>query len=90
MSKKELIDDLSSMAGGIPKKTVEAVLDALAAKAQQAMSNGQEINLPGVGKLAPVTRAARTGRNPKTGDPVHIPERWSVKFKPSSTLKAAL
>lgn len=46
--------------------------------------------LPGIGKLVVVERAARMGRNPKTGEALEIPARKAVGFKPSGTLKGAI
>jgi hypothetical protein len=37
--------------------------------------------VPGLGKLVVVDRAARMGRNPKTGEPLHIPAKRSLKFR---------
>ena len=44
------------------------------------------VRLPKVGSFAITRRAARTGRNPRTGKPVRIPARNAVKFTPSQTL----
>ena len=46
-----------------------------------------EAVLRGLGKLKATTRAARTGRNPQTGEPVEIPERMAVKFSAGKALE---
>lgn len=51
---------------------------------------GGEFFLPRLGKLAAVRTKARDGRNPKTGEKVHIPARLRVVFKPSKTFKELL
>ncbi|MDR1359467.1 MAG: HU family DNA-binding protein [Deltaproteobacteria bacterium] len=51
---------------------------------------GGEASIPGVGKLRVKTRAARKGRNPRTGKALDIPERRAVVFSMGKDLKAAL
>ncbi|MCK8604406.1 HU family DNA-binding protein [Desulfoferrobacter suflitae] len=46
----------------------------------------EPVQLTGFGTFEPVTRKARTGRNPKTGEPVSIPEKTTVRFRPSKKL----
>ena len=89
MSKKEVIDAIAEQSG-VAKKAVIAVLDALATNATGALNNYGEFNLHGIGKLTTQVRTARTGRNPRTGETVDIAASTTVKFKVSSTLKAAV
>lgn len=66
-------------------------LTALKDVATHEMAEGPgEFSLHGIGKFKAIPRSARTGRNPKTGEPVQIEQSWSISFKASSTLKAAL
>ncbi|MDR2075588.1 MAG: HU family DNA-binding protein [Desulfovibrio sp.] len=51
-----------------------------------AILSGDGARLPGVGSFSLTRRAARTGRNPRTGGPVRIPARNAVKFSPSRSL----
>jgi DNA-binding protein HU-beta len=90
MTKKQLVQDLSCMAGNVPHSIVASVLEALTQRTRQALSEGQEMAIPGIGKLTTTTRSARAGRNPKTGEPVDIPPSRGIKFKPSSSLKTAI
>jgi nucleoid DNA-binding protein len=62
--------------------TVTAIVEALA--------SGQDVELRGFGSLRLVQRAARPGRNPKTGEPVSIPAKRAVKFKPALELRKRL
>lgn len=48
------------------------------------------MNLAGIGTFSPSVRAARTGRNPRTGEPLELPETTVVSFAPSKTLKDKL
>ena len=89
MTQHELIKNIAG-ATGLPQRAVEDTLKALADQAHAAAFSGQEITLPGIGKLAVTHRAARTGRNPQTGAPVEIPARVAVKFSASKALAEAL
>ena len=51
---------------------------------------GEDVVIPGLGKFKVVSKAARTGRNPRTGEAVSIAAHKAVKFHQTSTLKAAL
>lgn len=51
---------------------------------------GEDVNLPGIGKLKVKTRNARTGRNPATGAAVDIPSRRAVVFSQSSVIAGEL
>jgi len=68
--------------GDAVKATFDAVFEALA--------DGDEVTIPSFGKFEVRQVAARVGRNPRTGERVDIPAHSTPKFKPSSTLKAAV
>lgn len=86
MTNRQVVAELAKE--GVSKQAVEAVLDALATLAVREAKNGFKI--PGLGKLVLVDRAARQGRNPKTGETIDIPARKAVKFRVSSACKAAV
>lgn len=54
---------------------------------QEMISDGEDVSLPGLGKFTVVEKAARPGRNPRTGEAMTIAPRKAVKFLPSKTLK---
>jgi len=87
-TKNELIDVLSERTG-LPKKDTAAYLDALGGLAQEAMTAGQEVVLPGIGKLTVKEKAARTGRNPQTGAAIEIAARKAPVFTAAKILKDA-
>jgi nucleoid DNA-binding protein len=62
---------------------VNAVLDSIS----EALIESGSVTITGFGKFEARTSAARTGRNPKTGETVDIPARTVVKFKPGKGLK---
>jgi DNA-binding protein HU-beta len=53
----------------------------------EEMIKKQDLQIVGLGSFKHVVRAARQGRNPKTGEPVAIPEKTVVKFKPSKAIR---
>jgi DNA-binding protein HU-beta len=74
----------------LPKKVAEAVLGDLVTLATQHLQNGDKIRLTGLGILQVRAREARMGRNPATGEPVHIAASKKVAFRPSKELKEAV
>lgn len=94
MNKAELIDAIAAYTH-LPKMAVESILAAQGEVIANHFAaadplNDAEVVLPGLGKLKTTTRAARTGRNPKTGEPVEIPERIAVKFAAGKALDDVL
>ena len=89
MTKTELIAITAEKAGMTKKdaeKAVSVALDAIAAE----LAAGNRVQLAGFGIFEAKTRAARTGRNPKTKETIEIPASTSVTFKASKTLKDAV
>lgn len=86
MNKSDLI---SCIAGKqkINRKTVDLVIDAALDVISERLKEGGEIHIVGFGTLKVVERAARVGRNPKTGLDVVIPPRRTPVFKASIILK---
>ena len=74
----------------VSKKDVEALLESVGEVTKNALKGGGEITLPGLGKFSLSQRAARTGRNPQTGEPIDIPATTVAKFTPAKALKDTL
>ena len=89
MTKAELIKSVASQAD-LPRATAEDAANALFDAMVAALQRGNDVRITGFGTFAVVTRKARTGRNPKTGESVEIAAARKVKFKASDTLKDAL
>lgn len=70
--------------------TMEKALDVLGAVAAAELLSGGEVPLPSVGKIKVQTTAARTGRNPRTGEPLDIPGGRKAYLVPGKDLKEAL
>lgn len=66
------------------------VLDALLAEIQATLAKGGEVAITGFGKFSTSKRAARTGRNPQTGETIKIAASTSPKFSAGAVLKAAV
>lgn len=74
----------------VAKLTIEDILKASATVGIRSLADGEDIDLFGLGKIKVVERAARKGRNPRTGEAIDIPEQLAAKFSPSKALKEAL
>lgn len=88
-TKAALIDFISNKAGASKAETTR-ILDALGDVVGDLLNEGNEVTLPGIGKLTVKEKAARTGRNPKTGEPIEIPARKAAHFSAAKALKDAL
>lgn len=89
MNKAELINRIQELTDG-SKKDIEATLTALTSVVTEALQNDDDVTLVGIGKFDSISKAARTGRNPQTGEPVQISARTAPRFKASKQLKDAL
>ena len=89
MTEAELISTVA-FETGYPQVTVRNVLKAAGDQVAAVLAHGQEAVIPELGKVKPVTRAARVARNPKTGAEVIVPAKTGVKFAPKKALLARL
>lgn len=89
MKKKELIDAISKRAG-LAKNESEVALNAVISCLTDLLAKDDSIVLPGFLSLSVKKRAARTGRNPSTGQPMEIAATNVVNCKISSKLKEAI
>lgn len=72
---------------GISKKDAATKWEAFVEMALREVRSGGEFSLPGLGKLIKKARAARTGRNPMTGESIQIPAKTVVKFRVAKSAK---
>ena len=89
MTKTELIANVSA-ATDIPQKAVEKALNAILATISDSLAAGESVAIPGFGTFIRSHRAARTGRNPQTGEPLNVPASDVPVFKAGKTLKDAV
>lgn len=85
---KSQIEEAIAAKTNAAKKLVGEVLSALAELAYEEAANA--FTVPGIGKLVLVNRAARQGRNPRTGEAIQIPAKKAVKFRVSKACKDAV
>ena len=87
-NRSELVAEVAEKAG-TTNAAVNGVLDALFQVFEESVSAGEKITIPGWLAVERTDRAARTGRNPQTGEPLSIPAGYSVRLSCGSRLKAA-
>ena len=89
MNKNEFIDRVSEMAGmnkAEAARAVDAVFDAIT----EALRKGDDVRIVGFGTFSAAKRAAREGRNPRTGESVEVEEKWIPFFKTGKELRERL
>ena len=86
MNKAELIDKVTNEAG-IVKSDAEKAVNAFIAVVTAAVASDDKVTIPGFGAWSRTQRSARTGRNPRTGEPVAIPASKAVKFSVGADFK---
>ena len=89
MTKAELIAEIANQTN-LSKADARRVIDALFAGIAKGLKESGGITLTGFGTFKVTERAARTGRNPRTGEPMRIKAGKSVRFKPGKGLKEAV
>ncbi len=89
MNKTELIEHIAKHAD-ISKAAATRALDATLSAVKTTLKKGGEVSLVGFGTFAVTKRAGRTGRNPRTGEPIKIKSAKIPKFRPGKALKDAL
>ena len=87
MNKLQLTDAVAAKAG-ITKKEAAAAVNAVLDVVAEALAAGDDVKITGFGGFEVKDRAARTGRNPKTGEVVEIAASKYVAFSAGSDLKA--
>ena len=86
MNKTELVDSIAKKSG-LTKKDSEAALSAFIDAVSKALKKGDRVQLVGFGTFEVSKRAARTGKNPQTGEQIKIPAAKLPKFKAGKALK---
>lgn len=89
MNKTQLIDYISNHSE-ISKTEAKRVLDSVITGVTESLKNKESVAILGFGTFSVEHRAERTGRNPRTGDPLIIKASNLPKFKAGTALKKAL
>jgi DNA-binding protein HU-beta len=90
MKKADFIEQVATKAQtskAAAARVVDAIFDATSGTIAEAVQAGRDVSLPGFGKFKSKVRAARKGRNPRTGREIEIPERTVVAFSPGKGLQ---
>lgn len=93
MAKKLMKDDIINSVvkeTGLSKKDAGAAVEAFTKTVQDALKKGNSVGLIGFGTFEVRTRAAREGRNPRTGEPLKIAKKKVPAFKAGKKLKDAV
>ncbi|MGD9606106.1 MAG: HU family DNA-binding protein [Leucobacter sp.] len=89
LNKTELVAKVAAETGQ-SQAAVSAVLDGLFSAVSETVAKGGKVSIPGWLSFETATTAARTGRNPRTGETIDIPAGKRVKVSVGSKLKAAV
>jgi DNA-binding protein HU-beta len=91
MNKTEFIEAVSKKAGGkVAKKDVTEIVEAYNQVVTETLKKGDKVSFIGFGTFETSKRAARTGKNPQTGEALKIKASTVAKFKPGKGLKDAV
>jgi DNA-binding protein HU-beta len=89
MNKQNIVERVHERVGGTKvsaEQAVDAVLDAIT----DGLKKGDEVSIAGLGIFSAKTRAARTARNPRTGESIQVPAMRVPKFRAAKALKDAV
>lgn len=89
MNKASLVEVVHGIVGGT-KVQSEEVVDAIISSITESLKKGDEVSIAGLGIFSAKTRAARTARNPRTGEAIQVPAMRVPKFRAAKALKDAV
>jgi len=87
MTKSELVEVIAEKQGSITRREAEVVVNTIFSAIGDALAGGDRVELRGFGSFTTKHRNARIGRNPKTGESVHVPAKVVPHFKPGKELR---
>jgi DNA-binding protein HU-beta len=89
MNKAQLVEKVNEVTGGT-KVQAEEVVDTVFNSIVDTIKGGDEVSIAGFGIFSAKERAARTARNPRTGEPIQVPAMRVPKFRAAKALKDAV
>jgi DNA-binding protein HU-beta len=89
MNKAAIVDAVHEQMGS-SKADAERVVDVMINSIVDSLKRGEEVSISGLGIFSVKERAARTARNPRTGEPVQVPAMKVPKFRAGKALKDAV
>jgi len=87
MTKSELIEQLAAKQPQLEYRDVELAVKELLEQMSAALAVGERIEVRGFGSFSLHYRPPRVGRNPKSGESVHVPDKYVPHFKPGKELR---
>ena len=90
MLKPELIERIAERIPHLHQRDVEHIVDAILEEVEAALSRGDRVELRGFGAFSIKSRPARTGRNPRIGEPVTVSDKYVPVFKISKRIRLSL
>ena len=90
MIRSELLNTLAKDNPGLKSEEIEQVVDIFFDEIAQRLAEGGRVELRGFGAFSTRERAARTGRNPRTGESVDVPAKRVPYFRPGKEMRRAL
>jgi len=89
MNKAAIVEAVHAKLGGT-KVQAEEVVDTIINSVVESLKKGEEVSIAGLGIFSAKQRAARTARNPRTGEPIQVPAMRVPKFRAAKALKEAV
>ena len=86
MTKQDIINDVSSSTG-LTKLETEIIMNGVMSTIINSLANNERVELRGFGTFGIKHRMPKKARNPGTGEPVYLPERYVPTFKPSKLMR---
>ena len=87
MTKQDIINDVSSSTG-LTKLETEIIMNGVMSTIIDSLANNERVELRGFGTFGIKHRMPKKARNPGTGEPVYLPERYVPTFKPSKLMRS--
>ena len=87
MTKQEIVDVVSN-ATGLTKVETEAIMNGIMSTIIESLANNKRVELRGFGTFGIKHRMPKKARNPGTGEPIYLPERYVPTFKPSKLMRS--
>lgn len=90
MTKSALIETVTERVEGLTKNQVEIIINTMFDGMKEAIARGEKIEIRGFGNFRLNQKNAKTARNPRTGEKVHVPAKKTVHFKVGKPFHNAL
>tara|TARA_Y100000590_G_C15171247_1_gene807444 strand:+ start:142 stop:429 length:288 start_codon:yes stop_codon:yes gene_type:complete len=87
MTKQEIVDTVSN-ATGLTKVETETIMNGIMSTIIESLADNKKVELRGFGTFGIKHRMPKKARNPGTGDPIYLPERYVPTFKPSKLMRS--